>query len=163
MLYNTAIDFADLIGEEIVFDLYCGIGTISVFIASKAKKVYGVEVVSPAVEDAKINAEMNEIKNAEFILGEAEKVIPEMYKNGTKADVVFIDPPRKGCDQKLLQTIKEMKPQKVVYISCNVATLGRDLKYLIENGFEINKIQPVDMFPRTANVETIASLVRKSQ
>lgn len=157
-LYNIALDYAELTGEETVFDLYSGIGTISIFAASKAKKVYGVEIVEPAVEDAKINAEMNEVKNAEFIVGEAEKVIPEMYKKGITADVVFIDPPRKGCGESLLETIKEMKPKKVVYVSCNPATLGRDLKYLTENGFEIKKVQPVDMFPQTAHVECVALL-----
>lgn len=160
-LYNIALNFAELTGTETVFDLYSGIGTISIFVADKAKKVYGVEVVEPAVEDAKINAEMNEIKNAEFIVGEAEKVIPKMYKKGIKADVVFVDPPRKGCDESLLETIKEMKPQKVVYVSCNPATLGRDLKYLTNNGFEIKKVQPLDLFPQTSHVECVALICRE--
>ena len=158
LLYNLALDYANLTGNETVFDLYSGIGTISIFASSKAKKVYGVEVVKPAVEDAKLNAELNEVRNTEFIVGEAEKVIPTMYKEGVKADVVFIDPPRKGCGIELLETIKEMKPKKVVYISCNVATLARDLKYLEDNGFEIQEVQPVDMFPQTKHVETIALL-----
>lgn len=149
VLYNIALNFAELTGKETVFDLYSGIGTISIFVANSAKKVYGVEVVEPAVEDAKINAEMNEIRNTEFIVGEAERVIPSMYKKGIRADVVFVDPPRKGCDLKLLETIKEMKPQKIVYVSCNPATLGRDLKYLTNNGFEIKKVQPIDLFPQT--------------
>lgn len=161
VLYNIALDYAELTGEETVFDLYSGIGTISIFVASKSKKVYGVEIVEPAVEDAKLNAEMNEVKNAEFIVGEAEKVIPEMYKQGTKADVVFVDPPRKGCGEELLQTIKEMKPKKVVYVSCNPATLGRDLKYLTDNGFEVKEVQPVDMFPQTCHVESVVLLCRK--
>jgi 23S rRNA (uracil1939-C5)-methyltransferase len=160
-LYNVALDYADLTGEETVFDLYSGIGTISIFAASKAKKVYGVEIVEPAVEDAKLNAEMNEVKNAEFIVGEAEKVIPEMYKQGITADVVFVDPPRKGCGEELLQTIKEMKPKKVVYVSCNPATLGRDLRYLSDNGFEIKEVQPVDMFCQSHHVENVVLLCRK--
>lgn len=162
ILYNIAKEFADLQGSETVFDLYSGIGTISIFIADEAKKVYGVEVVEPAVKDAKENAEINEIKNVEFISGEAEKVVPEMYKKGIKADVVFVDPPRKGCDEKLLETIKEMKAEKVVYISCNPATLARDLKYLTNNGYELKKVQPVDMFPQTSSVENVALLCRRS-
>ena len=141
-----------------MFDLYSGIGTISIFVAENAKKVYGVEVVEPAVEDAKENAEMNEIRNVEFLAGEAEKVVPKMYEKGTKADVVFVDPPRKGCDEKLLNTIIDMKAEKVVYISCNPATLARDLKILTENGYEIKEVQPVDMFPQTSHVESVVLL-----
>ena len=160
ILYNIALDYAELTGEETVFDLYSGIGTISIsiFASAKAKKVYGVEIVEPAVQDAKLNAEMNEVKNAEFIVGEAEKVIPEMYQKGITADVVFVDPPRKGCGESLLETIKEMKPKKVVYVSCNPATLGRDLKYLTGNGFTIKEVQPVDMFPQTSHVENVVLL-----
>lgn len=158
ILYNIAKEYANLQGTETVFDLYSGIGTISIFIADSAKKVYGVEVVEPAVLDAKENAEINEIRNVEFIQGEAEVIVPEMYKEGKKADVVFVDPPRKGCDEKLLETIKEMKAQKVVYISCNPATLARDLKYLTDNGYEIKKVQPVDMFPQTSHVENVVLL-----
>lgn len=158
VLYNVAKDYATLTGEEVVFDLYSGIGTISIFVAENAKKVYGVEVVEPAVEDAKKNAEMNEIRNVEFLVGEAEKVVPKMYEKGTKADVVFVDPPRKGCDEKLLNTIIDMKAKKVVYISCNPATLARDLKILTENGYEIKEVQPVDMFPQTSHVECVTLL-----
>lgn len=158
VLYNVAKDYATLTGEEVVFDLYSGIGTISIFVAENAKKVYGVEVVEPAVEDAKKNAEMNEIRNVEFLAGEAEKVVPKMYEKGTKADVVFVDPPRKGCDEKLLNTIIDMKAKKVVYISCNPATLARDLKTLTENGYEIKEVQPVDMFPQTCHVECVTLL-----
>ena len=161
LLYSIAIDNAQLTGNETVFDLYSGIGTISIFTSAKAKKVYGVEVVKPAVEDAKLNAELNEVKNVEFIVGEAEKEIPKMYKEGITADVVFIDPPRKGCGLELLETIKEMKPKRVVYISCNVATLARDLKYLEDNGFIIENIQPVDMFPQTKHSEVVTSLKLK--
>lgn len=158
VLYNIAKEYANLQGTETVFDLYSGIGTISIFIADNAKKVYGVEVIEQAVFDAKENAEINEIRNVEFIQGEAEVIVPEMYKEGKKADVVFVDPPRKGCDEKLLETIKEMKAQKVVYISCNPATLARDLKYLTDNGYEIKKVQPVDMFPQTSHVENVVLL-----
>lgn len=158
VLYNIAKEYANLQGTETVFDLCSGIGTISIFIADNAKKVYGVEVVEQAVFDAKENTEINEIRNVDFIQGEAEVIVPEMYKEGKKADVVFVDPPRKGCDEKLLETIKEMKAQKVVYISCNPATLARDLKYLTDNGYEIKKVQPVDMFPQTSHVENVVLL-----
>lgn len=158
VLYNTAKDFAELSKEDTVFDLYCGIGTISIFIADSVKQVYGVEIVEEAIEDAKINARINEINNTKFYTGAAEKLIPEMYRKGMTADVVFVDPPRKGCDEALLDTIVEMAPKKVVYISCNPATLGRDLKYLTENGFELKKVQPVDMFPQTSHVENVVLL-----
>ena len=161
-LYNIAIDMANLKGDEVAFDLYCGIGTISTFMSSRCKKVYGVEVVPEAIEDAKANAELNKINNIDFRCGEAEIIIPEMYeKENIKADVVFVDPPRKGCDEKLLNTIIKMKPSKMIYISCNVATLGRDLKYLSENGLEVKEIQPVDQFPMTAHCEVVANLYLK--
>ena len=158
LLYKTAKEFAELTEDDVVYDLYCGIGTISIFIADKVKKVYGVEIVEEAIEDAKINARINEISNAQFYAGAAEVLIPEMYRKGMVADVVFVDPPRKGCDETLLNTIVEMAPKKVVYISCNPATLGRDLKYLTNNGFEIKKVQPVDMFPQTSHVESVVLL-----
>lgn len=161
-LYYTAIEMADLKGDETAFDLYCGIGTISSFLSSKCKKVYGVEIVPEAIEDAKENAKLNDITNIDFRCGAAEELIPKMYEDeNIKADVVFVDPPRKGCDQVLLETIIKMKPKKMVYISCNVATLGRDLKYLIDNGFELQVVQPVDQFPQTAHVETICVLRRR--
>lgn len=160
VLYNTAKEFAELTGEENVFDLYCGIGTISIFVADKAKNVFGVEIVPEAIENAKENARINNVENAEFICGKAEEVIPEKYKEGKTADVVFVDPPRKGCDIKLLETLKEMKAKKIVYISCNPATLARDMKYLKDNGYEIKKVQPVDMFPQTCHVETVVLLQR---
>ena len=158
VLYNVAKDFAELTDEDIVYDLYCGIGTISIFVADSVKKVYGVEIVEEAIEDAKINARINEISNTQFYAGAAEKLIPEMYRKGMTANVVFVDPPRKGCDETLLDTIIEMKPERVVYISCNPATLGRDLKYLTDNGFKIKKVQPVDMFPQTGHVECVTLL-----
>ncbi len=160
-LYNTAIEMTNLNGKETVFDLYCGIGTISTFLSSKCKKVYGVEIVPEAIEDAKENAKLNSITNIDYRCGAAEELIPKIYKEGINADVVFVDPPRKGCDKVLLDTIIEMKPEKMVYISCNVATLGRDLEYLLQNGFELREVQPVDQFPQTAHVESIAVLERR--
>ncbi len=161
-LYNTAIDMAELKGNETAFDLYCGIGTIATFLSSRCKKVYGVEIVPEAIEDAKENAKLNEITNIDFRCGAAEELIPKMYdEEKINADVVFVDPPRKGCDKELLDTIIKMKPQKMVYVSCNVATLGRDLKYLLENGFELKAVQPVDQFPQTAHCESIALLKLK--
>ena len=162
-LYETAKEFAGLSGCETVFDLYCGIGTISMYMSGKSKKVYGVEVVPQAIENAKENAELNEVTNAEFIVGEVEKVIPKMYETGIKADAVFVDPPRKGCNITALQTIIDMKPEKLVYISCNPATLARDLKVLTEEAFDIKKIKLVDMFPQTSHVETCVLLTLKSQ
>lgn len=153
VLYGKALEYANLTGNEVVYDLYCGTGTISLFLARKAKKVYGIEVVEDAIRDAVKNAEINGISNAEFIVGEAEKV--ELTQ---KADVVVLDPPRKGCDEKLLATLVDMEPKRIVYVSCNPATLARDLKYLSENGFSVLEVQPVDMFPHTAHVETVCLL-----
>ncbi|WP_413304189.1 23S rRNA (uracil(1939)-C(5))-methyltransferase RlmD [Bacillus sp. 1P10SD] len=161
VLYEKALEYANLNGEENVIDAYCGIGTISLFLAQKAKKVFGVEVVPEAIEDAKRNAELNEITNAEFAAGEAEVVIPKWYKDGNTADVLVVDPPRKGCDEALLQTIIEMKPKKVVYVSCNPATLARDLRILEDGGYRTVEVQPVDMFPMTTHVECCAWLERK--
>lgn len=161
VLYEKVVEYAGLTGKETVFDLYSGIGTISLFLSAKAKKVYGIEVVEPAVENAKENAKINGIGNAEFICGEAEKVVPELYAKGITADVVVLDPPRKGCDKQLLDTVVEMKPERVVYVSCNPATLARDLKVLSEKGYAAKEIQPVDMFPHTHHVETVVSLKRE--
>ena len=161
VLYDKALEYANLSGEENVIDAYCGIGTISLFLAQKAKKVFGVEVVPEAIEDAERNAELNEIKNAEFAAGEAEVVIPKWYKEGNTADVLVVDPPRKGCDEALLQTIIEMKPKKVVYVSCNPGTLARDLRILEDGGYRTVEVQPVDMFPMTTHVECCAWLERK--
>ena len=159
VLYDKALEYADLTGEENVIDAYCGIGTISLFLAQKARKVYGVEIVPEAIEDAKKNAELNGISNVEFAVGEAETVIPEWYENGVVADVLVVDPPRKGCDEKLLQTIINMKPKKVVYVSCNPATLARDLRVLEDGGYQTVEVQPVDMFPQTMHVECVAKLI----
>lgn len=158
VLYEKALEYADLSGEENVIDAYCGIGTISLFLAQKAKKVFGVEIVPEAIEDAKRNAALNGIKNADFAVGEAETVIPRWYKEGNSADVLVVDPPRKGCDEALLQTIMEMKPKKVVYVSCNPGTLARDLRILEDGGYQTVEVQPVDMFPMTMHVEAVAWL-----
>lgn len=161
-LYGKALEFAGLTGNEIVWDLYCGVGTISLFLAKSAHKVYGVEIVPEAIEDARKNASLNNITNAEFFVGKAEEVVPKMYKEcGIGADVVVVDPPRKGCDEKLLETMIEMNPERIVYVSCDSATLTRDLKYLRENGYEVRKVQPVDMFPHTGHVECVTLLQRK--
>ena len=159
-LYSKALEFAALTGGENVFDLYCGIGTISLFLSEKAGKVIGVEVVPEAIADAKENARINGIDNAEFYVGEAEKVIPELYNKGVRADVVVVDPPRKGCDQVLLDTLVEMKPERIVYVSCNPATLARDVGFLSKNGFELKEVQGVDMFPWTNHVETVVLMTR---
>jgi 23S rRNA (uracil1939-C5)-methyltransferase len=161
ILYDKALEYAGLSGEESVIDAYCGIGTISLFLAQKAKMVFGVEVVPEAIEDAKRNADLNGITNAEFAAGEAEVVIPKWYKEGNNADVLVVDPPRKGCDEELLKTIIEMKPKKVVYVSCNPATMARDLRTLEDGGYKTLEVQPVDMFPHTTHVECVSQLVLK--
>ncbi|MDD2981686.1 MAG: 23S rRNA (uracil(1939)-C(5))-methyltransferase RlmD, partial [Hespellia sp.] len=147
--------------SENVWDLYCGIGTISLFLAQKAKKVYGVEIVPQAIEDAKNNARINDIKNASFFVGKAEEVLPREYReNGAKADVIVVDPPRKGCDETLLRTMIDMRPERIVYVSCDSATLARDLKVLCESGYELGACTPVDQFPMTVHTETICLLSR---
>lgn len=160
ILYNKALEYAALTGEETVIDAYCGIGTISLFLSKKAKKVYGVEIVGPAIEDAKENAKLNGVENTEFILGESEVVIPKLYEKGVKADVVVVDPPRKGCDEKLLEIIAKMAPVRLVYVSCNPSTLARDLKYLVEHGYKVKEVQPVDQFPQTVHVECVVLMSR---
>ncbi|PAC34699.1 23S rRNA (uracil(1939)-C(5))-methyltransferase RlmD [Caldifermentibacillus hisashii] len=161
VLYDKALAYAGLTGEEIVFDAYCGIGTISLFLAQQAKKVYGVEVVPDAINDAKKNADLNGITNVEFTVGEAETVIPNWAKEGIHADVIVVDPPRKGCDAALLKTIIEMKPKRVVYVSCNPATLARDLGILEADDYQTVEVQPVDMFPMTMHVECVSQIVLK--
>ena len=161
VLYNKAVEYAGLTGEETVFDLYCGIGTISLFAAGKAKKVIGVESVPEAVEAARRNAERNRINNAEFYCGNAEEVVPELYRQGMQADVVIVDPPRKGCDEVLLKTLIDMAPQRIVYVSCNPSTLARDMKVLHGSGYEPQKVQPVDMFPWTNHVECVTLMSRQ--
>ena len=177
VLYNKALEFAGLKGNESVWDMYCGIGTISLFLAKKAGKVYGVEIVPQAIEDAKNNAKINNIDNAEFFVGKAEEVVPAFYKKQTgvqsdndstdskeydmtRPDVVVVDPPRKGCDKKLLDTIVSMTPDRIVYVSCDSATLARDLKLLVEYGYKVEKVQPVDQFGNTVHVEVVCCLHR---
>ncbi|MGL6108132.1 23S rRNA (uracil(1939)-C(5))-methyltransferase RlmD [Romboutsia sp.] len=161
VLYNKALEYAQLKENDTVFDIYCGIGTISLFLAQKATKVYGIEIVEEAIEDAKVNAKLNNLNNVEFYAGKAEEVVPRMYKEGKTANVVVVDPPRKGCDEKVLDTIVSMEPDRVVYVSCNPSTLARDLAYLDENGYKCVEIQPVDMFPHTMHVECVAKIVKK--
>ena len=156
VLYNKALEYANLGENDTVFDIYCGIGTISLFLAQKAKKVYGIEIVEDAIKDAKRNAKINNMDNVEFYVGKAEEVVPKMYKEGKRANVVVVDPPRKGCDEKVLDTIISMQPDRVVYVSCNPSTLARDLAYLNERGYKCHEIQPVDMFPHSVHVENAA-------
>ena len=158
VLYSKALELAGLTGNENVFDIYCGIGTISLFLAKKAKKVIGVEIVEQAIEDAKRNAKINGITNAEFIAGSAEEVIPKLYEEGITADVVVVDPPRKGCDEAVLDTIIKMQPKRVVYVSCDPSTFARDLKVLCSNGYEKGTAQPVDQFCHSGHVETVCLL-----
>ncbi len=162
-LYGKALEFAGLTGGENVWDLYCGIGTISLFLAQKAGKVHGVEIIPAAIENARENAERNGFTNTEFFVGKAEEVLPQWYReHGEKADVIVVDPPRKGCDPALLAVMLQMDPERIVYVSCDSATLARDLKILTgENRYQIKTIQPVDMFPQSVHVETVCLLSRK--
>ena len=193
-LYSTALEFAGLTGKDSVWDLYCGIGTISLFLSQRAKKVYGVEIVPQAIDDAKNNAKINGITNAEFFVGKAEEVLPEFYANAKKStntlnisinkesetiqpetgvakqtdeadmltpDVIVVDPPRKGCDEKCLDTMLKMEPQRIVYVSCDSATLARDLKILCEEKYELVKWQAFDQFSHTGHIETIVKLSLK--
>jgi len=169
-LYSTALEYAGLTGEEYVWDLYCGIGTISLFLAQKAKKVYGVEIIPQAIEDAKNNARLNGIENAEFFVGKAEEVLPEFYEKPQTStaqgetdamlnpDVIVVDPPRKGCDQACLDTMLKMQPKRIVYVSCDSATLARDLRILCDGGYEIKKVRAFDQFAHTMHVETVVLL-----
>ena len=179
-LYSLALSYANLTGKESVWDLYCGIGTISLFLAGKAGKVYGVEIVPQAIADARSNAKLNKIENAEFFVGKAEEVLPEFYEKNLAAaegmaaetvygagemvhpDVIVVDPPRKGCDEKCLETMIRMQPERIVYVSCDSATLARDLKYLSENGYELKRVRAVDQFGHTTHVETVC-LLQKSR
>lgn len=160
-LYGTALQYAGLTGKETVWDLYCGIGTISLFLAQNALQVYGVEMIPEAIQDAGNNAKINEITNVEFFVGKAEEVLPTYYnEHGGYADVIVVDPPRKGCDETLLDTIAEMGPDRVVYVSCDSATLARDLRYLCDRGYSVKEVQPVDMFGHSVHVETVCCLQR---
>lgn len=161
-LYSKALEYAGLTGNEIVWDLYCGTGTISLFLAQKARLVRGVEIVPEAVENARENARINGITNTEFFVGTAEEVLPRQYRlTGERADVIVVDPPRKGCGMELLQTMAAMSPDRIVYVSCDSATLARDLKYLCQNGYELKKVCPVDQFCMTVHVETVCLLGRR--
>ncbi|WP_461879515.1 23S rRNA (uracil(1939)-C(5))-methyltransferase RlmD [Fusicatenibacter sp.] len=165
-LYGLALEYAGLTGNETVWDLYCGIGTISLFLAQKAKKVYGVEIVPEAIADAKNNAKINQIENAEFFVGKSEEILPSYYNQYAKdhpgeqahADVIVVDPPRKGCEENLLHTMASMQPDRIVYVSCDSATLARDVKVLGELGYEVKKVRGVDQFPMTCHVETVVLL-----
>lgn len=162
ILYNKALEFADLKGNETAFDLYCGIGTIAIFMARYVEKVYGIEIIDDAIKNAKDNAEVNNIRNAEFIVGDVEKIFPELVnEQKIKADVVFVDPPRSGCEAKTIDTLLQLEPEKVIYISCNPATLARDLR-LMSVKYDVVKVQPVDMFPFTHNIETVNLLILRT-
>jgi 23S rRNA (uracil1939-C5)-methyltransferase len=168
-LYSTALEYAGLTGNETVWDLYCGIGTISLFLARHAKRVCGVEVIPQAIEDARRNAMENKIDNADFYVGKAEEVLPEYYEEHeesgdvlTHPDVIVVDPPRKGCDEICLQTMLRMRPDRIVYVSCDSATLARDLKILTDGGYELKRVRPCDQFPMTVHVETVVLMERVS-
>ena len=161
VLYNKVLEYASLTEEEVVFDAYCGTGTIALFVAEKAKKVFGVEIVPQAIENAWENAKDNSIENVEFVVGKSEEVIPELIAKGIKADVVIVDPPRKGCEKILLEEISKIQPRTIVYVSCNPSTLARDLAILMDNGYEAVEVKPVDMFPNTAHVESVVKLEKK--
>lgn len=163
-LYGKALEYAGLRGDETVWDLYCGIGTISLFLAQKAKKVYGVEIVPEAIEDARMNGKLNGFDNVEFFVGKAEEVLPREYeKHGVYADVIVVDPPRKGCDIVAINTMLQMKPKRIVYVSCDPATLARDVKLLCEGGYELTKWCATDMFPMSGHVETVVLMSKKDK
>ncbi|PMQ02125.1 MAG: 23S rRNA (uracil(1939)-C(5))-methyltransferase RlmD [Dictyoglomus sp. NZ13-RE01] len=158
ILYNKVLDFIEE-RKRVIFDAYCGVGTISLFLSQKAEKVYGIEVIPEAVENARKNAERNKVKNVEFICGKSEEVIPELIEKGIIPDVIVVDPPRKGCDEKLLNTIIENKIKEIVYVSCHPSTLARDAKILTDAGYKLVSVQPVDMFPQTFHVESVAKFI----
>jgi 23S rRNA (uracil1939-C5)-methyltransferase len=168
-LYSTALEYAKLTGKESVWDLYCGIGTISLFLSQKAKQVYGVEIVPQAIEDAKTNAALNGITNAEFFVGKAEEVLPQFYNSDDldagmrHPDVIVVDPPRKGCDEQCLSTMLAMRPERIVYVSCDSATLARDLRILVDGGYELQKVRAFDQFAHTGHVETVVLLSQLKQ
>ena len=160
-LYGKAVEYAGLTGRETVIDAYCGTGTIALFLARQAAKVYGIEIVVPAIENAKINAKRNHVKNVEFLAGDAVQLMPELYEQGIRPDVIVVDPPRAGCEKPVLETFARMKPDRIVYVSCNPASLARDLAVLDELGYQAVEVQPVDMFPQTFHVECTVWLKRK--
>ena len=161
VLYEKALDYAGLTGSEIVIDAYCGIGTISLFLAKRgARHVYGVEIVEEAIADARQNAALNDLHNVSFAVGKAEEVIPAWRAEGIVPDVIVVDPPRKGCDASLLETMLAMRPARIVYVSCDPATLARDLHRLVDGGYRVVEVQPVDMFPHTVHVECVVGICR---
>ena len=161
VLYNKAVEYAGLTGKETVIDAYCGTGTITLFLAEQAAKVYGSEIVEPAIRDACRNAEINQVRNVEFVVGDAVDVMPRMFKQGLRPEVIVVDPPRAGIEKKVLETFVAMEPERIVYVSCNPASLARDLAVLEEFGYRTKEIQPVDMFPQTYHIETVVLLQRK--
>lgn len=161
-LYQKAIDYADLKGDEVLVDLYCGIGTIGLSMADKVKKLYSAEITPQAIENAKINAQLNSITNAEFICGDAFKAAQEFKQKGITPDILVLDPPRKGCQKELFDIIEQMSPKRIVYVSCDPATLARDLKILSEKNYNTLELTPVDMFPRTPHVETVCLITKNS-
>jgi len=161
VLYSKAVEYARLSGTETVIDAYCGTGTITLFLAEKAAKVYGIEIVEPAIQDAWRNAELNNVNNVEFTVGDAIHIMPRMFKQGLRPEVIVVDPPRAGCERKVLETFAAMEPQRIVYVSCNPASLARDVAVLAELGYVTKEIQPVDMFPMTYHVESVALIERR--
>jgi len=160
VLFGQVEKYAALTGSETVFDLYCGTGTIALYLSRKAGRVVGIESFPPAVDDARKNALLNGITNAEFFTGPAEDIFPGLLAQGYSSDVVIVDPPRKGCDEKLLSTIAAANPRRFIYVSCNPSTLARDLRYLKEKGYSASEVQPIDMFPHTAHVECVVLMSR---
>ena len=161
VLYDKVVGYLNLTGNETVADLYCGIGTISLYISKYAKKVYGVEVIKDAIDDANENKKLNGVDNVEFILGKSENILPQLNEKSIKIDAIVVDPPRKGLDRTLIDSILEAKPEKIVYVSCNPSTLARDLGYLVEEGYRVVEVQPVDMFPHTMHVECVVEIEKK--
>lgn len=162
VLYNKAVEYAGLSGKETVIDAYCGTGTITLFLARQAAKVYGIEIVEPAIRDARMNAQNNQVDNVEFMVGDAVDLMPRMFETGIQPNVIVVDPPRAGCERRVLETFVKMKPERIVYVSCNPASLARDLAVLVEYEYVVREVQPVDMFPQTYHVESVALIVRKT-
>jgi len=159
-LYNIAVEYADLQGDERVVDAYCGVGSLTLFLAKKAREVYGVEVVPAAIEDAEENAKRNKIDNVKFLVGEVEQVLPKLIRIGVRFDVAVLDPPRSGCDKKVLETLADINLKRIVYVSCNPSTLARDLRILVDRGYKVEQVQPIDMFPHTFHVECVTLMSR---
>jgi 23S rRNA (uracil1939-C5)-methyltransferase len=161
-LYAKALEYAGLTGNEHVADVYCGIGTISLYLAQKAESVIGIESVAQAIQDAKENAKANGVENCTFVAAKAEEWLPKWVKKGNKLDVAVIDPPRKGCEPPALDALISSEAETIVYVSCNPSTLARDVKYLCENGYTLDKVQPVDLFPQTFHCECVAKLTKRN-